>query len=191
MQAQSIGAISRLRDERTDTASLSEEPSQTERPLSRDRSANGIEERDNRRSLAWRVFFEASTRLQGLLETQLKTGAGMSLSDYNILLMLYESPGQRMRMGELAERLGYIPSRLTYLVGTLIKAGWVEKQPSGKDRRGYVAVLSQEGIDATEMASRIHQDTVRELLLDELTDAHIDQIVAAFEHLDLHGRDRS
>lgn len=150
-----------------------------------DRNTNGIEERDNRRSLAWRVFFEASTRLQGVLETQLKTGANMSLSDYNILLLLYETENKRMRMGELAERLGFIPSRLTYLVSGLIKQGWVDKQPSGKDRRGYVAALTPEGIEATELASRIHQATVRELLLDELTDAHIDQIVEAFSHLDL------
>ena len=150
---------------------------------------NGIEDRDNKRSLAWRVFFEASTRLQGLLETQLKAGAHLSLSDYNILLMLYESPEQKMRMGELAERLGFIPSRLTYLVSGLIKEGWVDKRPSGTDRRGYEAVLTPSGIEATELASRIHQATVRELLLDELTDAHIDQIVEAFEHLDLRTRD--
>ncbi len=148
-------------------------------------ATNGIEERDNKRSLAWRVFFEASTRLQGSLETQLKTGANMSLSDYNILLMLYETEGRQMRMGELAEHLGFIPSRLTYLVGGLIKAGWVDKKPSGTDRRGYVAVLTDSGVEATEHASRIHQATVRQLLLDDLTDAHIDQIVDAFGHLDL------
>ncbi len=154
-----------------------------------ERAGNGIEERDNRRSLAWRVFFEASTRLQGVLETQLKSGAGMSLSDYNILLMLYEADGRQLRMGELAERLGFIPSRLTYLVSGLIKQGWVEKKPSGSDGRGYVAALTAAGAEITETASRIHQDTVRELLLDELTDAHIDQIVEAFSHLDLSGKE--
>lgn len=148
---------------------------------------NGIEDRDNKRSLAWRIFFEASTRVQGILENQLKVGADMSLSDYNILLMLYESPDHRMRMGELAENLGFIPSRLTYLIGRLTKAGWVDKQPSGDDRRGYVAVLTEDGIEATERGSRIHQAAVRELLLDELTDVHIDQIVEAFGHLDLRG----
>lgn len=158
------------------------------RTLVTDNPMNGIEERDNKRSLAWRIFFEASTRVQGILENQLKVGVDMSLSDYNILLMLYESPGHRMRMGELAENLGFIPSRLTYLVARLTKAGWVEKQPSGRDRRGYVAVLTPKGIAATEKASRIHQATVRELLLDELTDVHIDQIVEAFGHLDLRGR---
>ena len=65
----------------------------------------------------------------------------------------------------------------------------MDKRPSGTDRRGYEAVLTPSGIEATELASRIHQATVRELLLDELTDAHIDQIVEAFEHLDLRTRD--
>lgn len=150
---------------------------------------NGINDRDNRRSLAWRVFFEASTRLQGVLETRLKAGASMSLVDYNILLTLYEAPNRSLRMGELAERLGFIPSRMTYLISGLAKEGWVTKAPSGTDGRGFVANLTDLGSEVTEKASQIHQSTVRELLLDDLTDAHIDKIVEAFEHLEEHVRD--
>ncbi len=152
------------------------------------RGYNEIGERDNRRSLAWRVFFEASTRMQGILESRIKTEAGVSLSDYNILLGLYEAPDRSMRMGELAGHLGYSPSRLTYLVTQLSKEGWIHRVPSGEDRRGYVAQLTEAGVDITEKASRIHQETVRELLLDDLTDAHIDMIVEAFGHLDEPGR---
>lgn len=145
---------------------------------------NGIGDRDNRRSLAWRVFFEASTRLQGILESRMKTETGISLSDYNILLTLYEATSRRMRMGELADHLGYSPSRLTYLVTQLGKEGWVQRVPSDDDRRGFMAQLTDAGVAATEHASQIHQETVRELLLDDLTDAHIDMIVEAFGHLD-------
>lgn len=145
---------------------------------------NGIGDRDNRRSLAWRIFFEASTRLQGILETRMKAESGLSLSDYNILLTLYEAPSRRMRMGELAEHLGYSPSRLTYLVNQLGREGWVERVPSDDDRRGFVAFLTEQGITTTELASRIHQETVRELLLDDMTDAHIDMIVEAFGQMD-------
>lgn len=147
-------------------------------------ASNGIEERDNRRSLAWRIFFEASTRLQGILETRMKSDAGISLSDYNILLTLYEAPGRRLRMGELSEHLGFSPSRLTYLVAQLSRQGWVERVPSDDDRRGYVALLTPLGITLTEQASRLHQETVRELLLDDMTDAHIDMIVEAFGQMD-------
>ncbi len=145
---------------------------------------NGIGERDNRRSMAWRIFFEASTRLQGIIESRMKSESGISLSDYNILLTLYEAPDRQMRMGELADYLGYSPSRLTYLVNQLSREAWVERAPSDDDRRGYVARLTESGIQTTEMASRIHQEAVRELLLDDMTDAHIDMIVEAFGHLD-------
>ncbi|WRS29809.1 MarR family transcriptional regulator [Actinomycetaceae bacterium MB13-C1-2] len=141
---------------------------------------NGIGDRDNRRSLAWRVFFEASTRLQGILESRMKAESGISLSDYNILLTLYEAPNRQMRMGELSEHLGYSPSRLTYLVNQLGRQKWIDRVPSDDDRRGYVARLTEPGIEITERASHIHQETVRELLLDDMTDAHIDMIVEAF-----------
>ncbi|MFZ1382801.1 MAG: MarR family transcriptional regulator [Scrofimicrobium sp.] len=141
---------------------------------------NGIGDRDNRRSLAWRVFFEASTRLQGILESRMKAESGISLSDYNILLTLYEAPNRQMRMGELSEHLGYSPSRLTYLVNQLSRQGWVERVPSDDDRRGYVARLTDPGAETTDLASHIHQEAVRELLLDDMTDAHIDMIVEAF-----------
>lgn len=145
---------------------------------------NEVGERDNPRSFAWRVFFEATTRLQGILESRMKTDAGLSLSDYSILLALYQAPRYQMRMGELSVHLGFSPSRLTYLVGQLSKAGWVQKAPSGKDGRGYVAQLTESGVEITELASRLHQETVRELLLDDLTDKDIDLIVKAFGHLD-------
>ena len=47
---------------------------------------NPINDPANRRSQAWRVFFEASGRLQGLLETRLKRSFNLSVSDYNVLL---------------------------------------------------------------------------------------------------------
>ncbi len=149
-----------------------------------DGSLNGIGEVGNRRSLAWRFFFEASTRLQGVLEARLKKATGTSLADYNILLTLHEAEGHQLRMGELADRVVYSPSRLTYLVSRLEKIGAVRKIPSDTDGRGFVASLTESGIALTEEVTAIHQDTVRELLLDELTDAEIDRIVEAFERVD-------
>lgn len=149
---------------------------------------NGIGERGNRRSLAWRVFFEASTRLQGILEVRLKKDSGITLSDYNILLTLFEAPDFQMRMGELADRVTFSPSRLTYLVTRLEKEGFVKKAPSDSDGRGYVARLTELGRSTTEQATAIHQETVRTLLLDDLTDSEIDRIVEAFERVDDQGK---
>ncbi len=121
----------------------------------------------------------------------MKASAGISLSDYNILLTLYEASERSMRMGELADHLGYSPSRLSYLVGQLEQQGWVRRVPSKGDGRGLQAELTEKGALITETASEIHQDTVRELLLDDMTDAHIDMVVEAFGHLEESGFSKS
>jgi DNA-binding MarR family transcriptional regulator len=87
-------------------------------------------------------------------------------------------------MGELAERVVYSPSRLTYLVTNLSRDGWVEKVPSASDGRGFDAVLTDAGIDTVLNATELHQQTVRDYLLDDMTDADIDQIVRIFGALD-------
>ncbi len=145
---------------------------------------NPINEAGNRRSAAWRVFFEASGRLQGILETRLKRTYGVSMPDYNILLALWEAKDHRLRMGELAERVVYSPSRVTYLVSNLTKDGWVVRIPSQDDRRGYDACLTTQGIETVLAATDLHQQTVREYLLDGMTDAEINQIVKVFSTLD-------
>ncbi len=149
-----------------------------------DSPLNSIGEPDNRRSQAWRVFFEATTRLQGVLETRLKKDTGVTLADYNILLTLYESPDGQLRMGELADRVVFSPSRLTYLASRLEKSGALEKSPSDLDGRGFIARLTPAGRELTEKVTAIHQEAVRELLLDGMTDADIDSIVEAFERAD-------
>lgn len=145
---------------------------------------NDVTEPDNSRSRAWRLFFEVTGRLQGVLESRLKRGAGMSLADYNILMALWDAPGHSLRMGELAERVDYSPSRLSYLVSGLRDRGHVRKIPSPHDKRGYVAVLTETGERAVLHATRIHQDTVREYFLDDLSDRGIEQIVSAFSELE-------
>lgn len=132
------------------------------------------------REKAWRIFFEASGRLQGVLETRLKRSFGLTLPDYNVLLALQEAPGRSLRMGELAERVVFSPSRLTYIVSHLERDGWVRKVVSAKDRRISHACLTSQGIVTVESATALHQETVREYLLDGMTDEEIGQIVRIF-----------
>ena len=143
-----------------------------------------IVQANSARAAAWRVFFEASGRLQGILETRLKRTYGVSMPDYNILLALWEAPAHRLRMGELADRVVYSPSRVTYLVSNLSRDGWVERIASKVDRRGYDACLTTQGIQTVLAATELHQQTVSEYLLDGMTDSDIDAIARVFSTLD-------
>jgi DNA-binding MarR family transcriptional regulator len=118
----------------------------------------------------WRRYFESSALLTHRLEQSLRTHAGLSLADYNVLLLLSEAPGRRMRMGELARRLVFSPSRLTYLVSSLQERGLVERGQSPQDRRGRVACLTDEGTRAFRRAAIRHARDVDRLFLADLSE---------------------
>jgi DNA-binding MarR family transcriptional regulator len=118
----------------------------------------------------WRAYFESSARLQTTLDRELRAATGLNLIDYNVLLVLEEAPGRRLRMGELADALVFSPSRLTYQVTSMEQRGLVRREPCPEDRRGMTAVLTHAGHAAFENAWRHHRRGVEEHFLDHLTD---------------------
>ena len=80
---------------------------------------------DSERMACWRAYIEASQRLFTQLEDDLRADGELSFADYHVLVLLSEAPGQRLRMGELAGRLVFSPSRLTYQISTMQRRGLV------------------------------------------------------------------
>ena len=115
--------------------------------------------------LAWREYFEGSTLLASELERRLKESAEMDLGEFNILLVLSETEGLRMRMGDLARAVAFAPGRLTYRVAALESAGLVLREPSATDRRGTDALLTEAGRRRLRKARPVHARHVEELFL--------------------------
>jgi DNA-binding MarR family transcriptional regulator len=84
----------------------------------------------------WRAYVESSQLLLTRLEEDLRADSGLSFADYHVLVLLSEAPGQRLRMGELASRLVFSPSRLTYQISAMQRRGLVARQSCPDDRRG-------------------------------------------------------
>ena len=118
---------------------------------------------------AWQVYFETTALLTARIEERLKHH-GCSLMDYQLLLLLYSAPEHRMRMGELAHRLIFSPSRLSYQIGVLGKRGWVERRRVECDGRGFEAVLTAEGLRAFRELRPAHARDVQELFFSALQD---------------------
>ena len=78
----------------------------------------------------WRAFIESSQRLLTQLEDDLRETSELSFADYHVLVLLSEAPRQRLRMGELASKLIFSPSRLTYQIGTMERAAWSPGSPA-------------------------------------------------------------
>ncbi|MER7168617.1 MarR family transcriptional regulator [Micromonospora sp. NPDC000207] len=135
------------------------------------------------RTTAWRAYIEASQRLFTQVEEDLRATSGLSFADYHVLVLLSEAPGQRLRMGELADRLVFSPSRLTYQVSTMQRRGLVARQSCPDDRRGSEAVLTAAGLLTLREAAPHHLTSVRHHLIDDLDDAEIACLTRVFTRL--------
>jgi len=70
---------------------------------------------------------------------------GVQLTEYEIIAVLSEAPGQKCRMSMIAEQVVQSRSRLTHTAARLEKRGWVSREPCVGDRRGVELVLTDEG----------------------------------------------
>ncbi|MEV4811986.1 MarR family winged helix-turn-helix transcriptional regulator [Micromonospora avicenniae] len=138
---------------------------------------------DSSRLAAWRAYIESSQRLFTQLEEDLRADSDLSFADYHVLVLLSEAPGQRLRMGELASRLVFSPSRLTYQISSMQRRGLVSREPCPDDRRGSQAVLTATGLLAVREAAPHHLVSVRTHLMDDLDDDEVACLTRIFERL--------
>ena len=90
---------------------------------------------------------------------------------YDILLVLEESPDQRLRMSELAELALISRSGITRLVDRLEKDGLVKRASCSHDRRAIHALLTEKGLKERERAWPIYEEALEELFASKLNDA--------------------
>jgi len=136
---------------------------------------------DEEELLCWRTFIESSWALHTRLEDELRAATGLSMNDYQVMVVLSEAPERRLRMGELAGRLVFSPSRVTYQISSMVKRGLVRKQSCPEDGRGQEAVLTGKGLAALEAAAPMHLVTVREAFIDRLDPDELSVITRVFD----------
>jgi DNA-binding MarR family transcriptional regulator len=130
--------------------------------------------------LAWivtnRLFWEE-------IERDLQRDADMPFGYYDILVMLSEQPDRRLRMSELADATQSSRSRLSHAVARLEGLGWVRRKDVPGDRRGQVAVLTDEGFAALEAAAPHHVESVRTHFFDQLSRREQEELRSICERL--------
>jgi DNA-binding MarR family transcriptional regulator len=131
----------------------------------------------------WRPYFEASVRVETCLDEDLRADAGLTLIDYHLLLLLAEAPQHRLRMSELAERMVFSRSRITYQVSSMSKRGLVVREPVPGDGRGYRAVLTATGLETLRRASPGHAASVRNIFFGTIRDDELSCVEGFFTRL--------
>ncbi|MET8045315.1 MarR family transcriptional regulator [Micromonospora sp. NPDC005215] len=143
---------------------------------------------DSDEQRTWRAYLTASRALMDTLDRELQRDAGMPHAYYEILVRLSESPGRQLRMSDLAEAAGSSRSRLSHAVARLEAAGWVRREDCPTDRRGQIALLTDEGFATLAAAAPGHVEGVRRHLFDALSPAQVDQLRRISETLADHLR---
>ncbi len=113
---------------------------------------------------AWRTLLRVHSHVTRQLENELLAEQGMALGTYDVLVQLSESPGRRLRMTDLAERVLLSRSGLTRLVDRLEKEGLVRREPCPDDARGTFTVLTDAGQERLATAAPGHLAGVHEHL---------------------------
>jgi DNA-binding MarR family transcriptional regulator len=128
----------------------------------------------------WRAFVDGSVRLLDVLDQSLKTGHGLSMAEYEILVRLSEAPDGKLRMAQLAAEASQSRSRLSHTCTRLETKGLVRRETCESDKRGVLAHLTGEGFSALERASHDHVTTVRDFFIDVVDPADLEAIGRAF-----------
>jgi len=110
---------------------------------------------------AWTDFVLSYNQLMSVLERELQAEAGITLSQYDVLLRLAQAPGGQLTMSELAGAVLYSTGGLTRLFERMRRAGLVRREPSEADRRVIYAALTDAGMERLRAASAVHLDGVR------------------------------
>jgi DNA-binding MarR family transcriptional regulator len=119
--------------------------------------------------VSWRAFLSSSMLLQDRLNRELSSAHGLTMADYEILVRLSEADQRRMRMTELAQVTLSSKSRLSHQITRMENAGLVRRQECDLDRRGFFAVLTDDGWQRLVEAAPTHVRGVREHLVDQLS----------------------
>ena len=124
----------------------------------------------------WRALLAAIQLLTDELDRELQHDANMPHTYYEILVALSEAPCRTLRMSQLAERCQSSRSRLSHAVSRLEEAGWVRREACATDKRGALAVLTDQGFAALEAAAPGHVEAVRRSVFDVLSPEQVRQL---------------
>jgi DNA-binding MarR family transcriptional regulator len=131
---------------------------------------------DERQQRAWRATTGMLIRLPAALDAQLQRDQGLSHFEYAVLSLLSERDDRTMQLSEIAQLSTSSLSRLSHVVGRLEERGWLTRSRLPGPGRRTAATLTDAGHAKVVEAAPGHVATVRDLLVDRLSDDELDTL---------------
>jgi DNA-binding MarR family transcriptional regulator len=132
---------------------------------------------------AWRAFLRAHAAVTRELNADLVARDGLTINDYEVLLLLSRADGRKMRRVDLSARVLLTPSGITRLLDGLEASGLVERAECKSDRRVTYAQLTDAGLAKLKQAAHGHLTRIDELFLDRYTEDEREALASLLERL--------
>ena len=125
---------------------------------------------------AWVRLLRGHAAATRAMSAELLADHGLTINDYEVLILLSRADGGRMRRVDLADELLLTASGVTRLLDRLERAGWVDRATCSSDRRVVYAELTDVGRAKLEEASGSHLSAVREYFERRYSEAELRQL---------------
>ena len=117
------------------------------------------------------------------LDTELRQRHKLAVSEFDVLITLFNAPGNRLGMSALAHEAMLSPAGTTHLVTRLERDGLVKREVDPADRRKWFTVLTEEGDRALRAARLTHNTVLRRTFLATTSPADRDVLTQLWQRL--------
>jgi len=138
---------------------------------------------------SWVSFLRAHSAITRQLNADLLNVHGLTLNDYEVLLLLSRAENLRMRRVDLAQSVVLTASGITRLLDGLERQGLVEKDACATDGRVSYAKLTDTGHSKLKEAAATHLRGVEELFMGRFSESELEQLASLLGRLPLRGKD--
>ena len=138
---------------------------------------------DERQRLVWKAYRDLYLELSTVLEDQLLRDAGLSGSEYAVLVELSHSPDGVLRARELGSELGWDRSRLSHLVGRMEKRRLVAREECEEDARGSMVRLTDAGRATVDGVAPEHSEAIRRYFFNALSNDELETFATVVDRL--------
>jgi len=114
---------------------------------------------------SWNALLMLNRLVLRALDTELQRAHRLAVTEFDVLITLFNAPGKRLGMSALADRAMLSPAGMSHLVTRLERDGLVRREVDPSDGRKWFAVLTDAGDGALRAARRTHNDVLRQTLL--------------------------
>lgn len=136
---------------------------------------------------SWIAFLRSHAAITRELSAQLQREHGLTLNDYEVLLLLSHAEGGMMRRVDLAGEVLLTASGITRLLEGLERSGFVVKETCASDARVSYAKITGAGLEKLRAAGVTHLRGIDELFLGRYSGSELATLAELLSRLPVTG----